>query len=247
MGPYRHRAFTVVELAVVTAVAVAVTATLLPSVAKVRTAAKRYSCITNMHTILQASIGYGMESKGGLPQPGWLSIEVTGKKWTGASWLYKWERGFWKPKKDGSAPGAVTKGALWPLIRDMKIFRCPEHTKDNSTWFGTQHLTSYIVNGSVCAYGRKWDRMFSASSFRSDDIIYVEGDEQSRRGGVWNDGSNWPWEGLSSRHDLGSIYGTADGSVGWIYSDDLWKNEIRPAGRPTRMWNVPGSKDGRRL
>ena len=52
----------------------------------------------------------------------------------------------------------------------------------------------------------------------------------------WNDGSSYPWEGLTDRHGDGATVGVIDGSTSWFNNTD-WDLELEE--RPGRLWCSP--------
>src|SRR5205085_8247235 len=117
-------------------------------------------------------------------------------------------------------------------------------------------ITSYGMNGSVNGYGRTGPvPFFKLTQFKNTDIILWELDEYwTGNANIYNDGSNFPPEGITSRHGsrsardtntaggrqnsiAGAIVSTAGMSVEWITVKDYFK-EAADTGIRTRLWNV---------
>lgn len=226
----RIRAFSLIELLVVIAIIALLLAVLLPSLKKARAEAKKVVCGTHMRTLLQAGRGYANDSNGRVAQPGWLSIDkrILGSKGN-AAWLYSpWP---WPSTN-------MKNGVFWPYVLDAKVYRCPSH---RGPYWGTARMTSFLSNGSICHWGRRRYKMFKYVEFKPQDAIYYEGDEKRNN---WNDSSNVPWEGVSSRHLFGSNIGNVDASVNWMTWREIWDEHIN-VNRRTRFWNVPGTSKGK--
>lgn len=125
-------------------------------------------------------------------------------------------------------------------------------------------ITSYCMNGSVANYSGS-QITHRITSFKSDDVIFWETDENNQNRGAWHDASNQPRESLSGRHSsrgrrykdydtddkVKGTIGNLDGTAEWILRrDDIPNNgdfdEIaydkggfHP--RPNRLWNQPSN------
>ena len=72
-------------------------------------------------------------------------------------------------------------------------------------------------------------KLFSA--FNSDDILMWE---QDATPGYFNDGGNYPFEGISGRHGIGALCGSASGSAEYM-NTNLWYSI---AGTNVADWNT---------
>ncbi len=133
----------------------------------------------------------------------------------------------------------IQTGVLWPYASAYKLFRCPLD-RTNTPAFHTrgQKYTSYIMNGSMCAYQIR-PKTFKIDQFKPNDIIMWQADERSP--GDFNDASSTPDEGITRIHNIGTTVGVIDGHVEYI-KIKAFNREVTQ--RPGRLWNVPGSKRG---
>ena len=76
---------------------------------------------------------------------------------------------------------------------------------------------------------------------RPTDCAFWETDEN--RPDYFNDGANYPDEGVSGRHREGGIQATFGGSVNYIKTN-VWYMDVADTNR-NRLWCYPGSLDGR--
>ena len=60
------------------------------------------------------------------------------------------------------------------------------------------------MNGATVGYGRKFPP-FRLAELRGDGIVFYEQDERTPL--YYNDGANFPSEGISQRHSVGSSRG----------------------------------------
>ena len=58
----------------------------------------------------------------------------------------------------------------------------------------------------------------------------------------FNDGANYPSEGVSPRHYQGGIQAAFDGSVNYVRLTDWYNDEAQT--NKNRLWCYPGSADG---
>ena len=262
-----RRAFTLVELLVVIAIIAILIAILLPVLRGVKEQANRVICYNNHKQLMTAIQFYCNDNKGYIPHCNWG--ETPGSQMFLAKcpgWLFDpWQNIFmFKTEQD------LQSGAIYKYLRNPKVFRCPLDPPPYDRFIGgkptvVHPITSYGMNGSVNAYGGTPTRpcpFFKLTQFKNTDIILWELDEYSSGYDIYNDGSNFPPEGITARHGsrgtrdintvqgrlnskAGAIVSTAGLSVEWITVTDYFKEALPdPPVRPTRLWNVPGSKLG---
>ena len=255
----RRRAFTLVELLVVIAIIALLIAILLPVLKRAKEGANRTVCFSNHRQLMTAIAFYANDNKGYIPHCNWLTLEDAAKC---PGWLYDSSR----PKLAYKTEDDLKSGALYKYLRSPKIFRCPLDQEPFNRPNETVHpITSYGLNGSVNAYySGNVVRFYKLTQFKPSDIIVWELDEFWRGGAnIYNDGSNFPPEGITSRHGSkgardtsstagklnsisGAIVSTAGMSVEWIIVKDYFNEALPdPPVKPTRLWNVPHSKNGR--
>lgn len=204
-------------------------ALLLPAVATAKGEAQRTVCMGNQKQIMLAEQIYINDNRDFVTDPNWGFSSRPG-------WLYL--------DQNGSPPAItnrayVEKGLLRTTIRDDKPFFCPLDPTNSPYWRQRDmKLSSYIMNGSIIAFGARADT-YKAGQFRNDAIILWPANEKSA--GDFNDGSSEPNEGISRIHNNGLVVGTVGGSAEYM----KYKAFEAEVGRmPGRLWNVPNSRDG---
>lgn len=192
---------------------------LLPSLKGAREHAKQLRCSTNQRQLMTASLVYASEFKDYPPMPNW------GAQDPATGWLYN--------------PPMVPvhehhrTGLIWPFQQVDEVYRCPMHEEP---YTGSANMTSYLMNGAVAGYGRG-DVAFTTSRFRAEALIIWEAEETG-----WNDGSSYPFEGLTKRHGKGASVTGIDGHAEFMSREEFDREAYR-AGRG-RLWCAPDTEDG---
>jgi prepilin-type N-terminal cleavage/methylation domain-containing protein len=221
--------FSLVELLVVIGMIAMLIAILLPSLRGARAQATRVACESNLRQLAMASVGYALDNHDYLPFPNWANANGY---YAGPGWLYQAGTAF--------TPAAVNGGALWPYLRVPNVYFCA--ADDGPFEAGTTHtMTSYLMNGAVCGFGlQNHMPTFKTQKLRTDAITFMEADA-SRGAAEWNDGSNYPNEGLSARHANGGDVAGIDGHVERISSDTYATLLTRS---PGPFWCNPATANG---
>ena len=252
---HTRRAFSLVELIVVIGVVAVLVALLLPVLARARAEGNRVACMSNLRQLLQAQMAYVADSKGYLTYPNWGHDRVTDSVWP-TGWLYAQGEISSPP-----APDDVKSGALFRYLGDARVYRCPLHPPEAASATGTDRITSYIMNGSVCGFGAvghksadlvRWVPSWKITDWRqpSEQILMWEAEEGGagagsfdQVGASWNDGSSDPKENfLSKLHGRGACVGHFDGSVDCMDRIAYVAELQRPG--PNRLYCDPHRGDG---
>ena len=128
-------AFTLIELLVVISIVALLMAILIPVLGRARELGQRAVCLSNLKQLTLAWIAYADEHDGKLVcgSPFGTFTRTRGRK---SASLKGWAGWDFSPIRPSSVTGP-DKGALWPWIRDVHIYRCPRG------WPG--HLLTYAT------------------------------------------------------------------------------------------------------
>ena len=225
---------------------IAILAAILVPVVKVALDRGRFMhCTSNISQLSKGVNLYAADHKGWVPNPNW----GTGTD----GWLYV------RGRMDH--PSFVELGQLWPYVGVRSAFRCPADPQPHQDAryianrpTNSRMITSFCMNGSVVAYGRNASsgpmtrETFLIEEFNANDVVFWEPDE-TKAGGWWWDGSNFPWEGISARHLDRASVGNFDGSAQGMGLEEWYAMASENARRRVpplrnRLYNVPGSLTG---
>jgi prepilin-type N-terminal cleavage/methylation domain-containing protein len=226
-------AFTLIELLVVIAIIGILAALLLPTLSKAKNQAIQTVDINNLKQITTAVQLYVTDNQDILPAPNWLMQDYSGYP----GWLYTLD-----PSASGPAQFRIEEGLLWSTLKNQALYMCPMDNT-NSALFSErdQQLSSYAINGAVIGFNRTNYPAAKLSTMRPDDVAFWETDEKEPHN--FNDGANFPLEGISARHLNGAIKATFGGSVSYSRLG-AWYLLVYDTNKNS-LWCYPGSPDGR--
>lgn len=231
--------FTLIELLVVIAILGILAGLIMAAVSKAKNSASKATDINNLRQIMIALQTYTADYADVMTLPNWDS----GAAGSAKGWLYE---------VDSSASGTnrfkASTGLLWRSLQSPRIFFCPMDTTPGAVRYSEstgrdmarpQQISSYAMNGAVIGYGDIKTPLKLAQMLPTD-CAFWETDEEDPW--YFNDGANWPGEGVSHRHNQGGIQAAFDGSVSYVDFRE-WYMEVDDPGK-NRLWCYPGREDG---
>jgi prepilin-type N-terminal cleavage/methylation domain-containing protein/prepilin-type processing-associated H-X9-DG protein len=137
----KRKGFTLIELLVVIAVIAILLALLFPVLRSAREAGHRAVCLSNLRQLTLAWIAYAAEHDGRIVQNQGFRSTAGSRVWEG--WI---DAAFLSPiMSRADLIRDSRKGALWPYIQDVDIYRCPRGR--------ARHAVTYSIvaaaNGSL--------------------------------------------------------------------------------------------------
>jgi hypothetical protein len=136
---------------------------------------------------------------------------------------------------------AYQGGLLWDFIKNVNVYRCPLD-RTNATWNQrAQKLSSYLMNGALCGYGKIAPNSYKVGDFRQDAIIFWQALETNPAD--FNDGSSSPDEGITKLHSIGTTVGGVDGHVEYMKTLKFYAEEALLV--KNRLFCNPGTINGR--
>ena len=132
------KAFTLIELLVVIAVIALLLALLLPALRSAKEQGQRTVCLSNLKQLTLAWIAYATEHDGKLVRGEAFSmgtrtrgdrVMIVAEGWVGRAFLF--------PESRSEVIEDPNKGALWPWIKDVDIYRCPRGREGHAVTYST--------------------------------------------------------------------------------------------------------------
>jgi len=227
------RGFTLIELLVGIAIISILAAMLLPALSTSKNKAIQMVDINNLKQIITATDLYANDYNDALLWPNWYK----GDSPTRPGWLYMLDN-----TATGPAQFKINTGLLWKTLQNEKLYMCPmDNTSSPLFAQRKQQLSSYAMNGAVIGYNRTNFPACKLSQMQPEGVAFWETDEKQPR--YFNDGANYPKEGVSTRHMNGAINATFGGSVSYIRIDS-WYIEVDDTNK-NNLWCYPDSPNGR--
>ena len=149
----RCRAFTLIELLVVIAIIALLLALLIPVLRSAREQGHRIVCLSNLKQLTLAWTAYATQYDGKIVwgEPGaWSELRNGGlftEGWLGRAFLFAQGR--------SELIADPNKGALWPWIKDIDVYRCPRGRKGHAATYSTVVAANgELVEGTYIKYNR---------------------------------------------------------------------------------------------
>jgi prepilin-type N-terminal cleavage/methylation domain-containing protein len=239
----RVRAFTLIELLVVIAIIAILAALLLPVLSRAKNSASKATDMNNLKQIITALHLYCSDDGDVLPPPNWDDGGFASAQGTNTGWLYAVDL-----NATGTNRFNVQTGLFWDTLHNPNLYFCPMDTPtlarfsahDNQVEQRQQQISSYAMNGAVIGYMFMIYPPVKLGSISPEACAFWETDETDPW--YFNDGANWPGEGVSPRHYQGGIQAAFDGSVSYVRLND-WYNDEADTNK-NRLWCYPNSPDG---
>jgi prepilin-type N-terminal cleavage/methylation domain-containing protein len=239
----RAGGLTLIELLVVIAILAILAAIVLTSISRAQNSASKAADMNNLHQITTALTVYATDNNDFVPPPNWDNGGFDGAQGTNTGWLYAVNL-----SATGTNRFHVNTGLLWPMLQTPKVYFCPMDNPSLPAYSESQgglmqrpqQLSSYAMNGAVVGFESMIYPPVKLSALRPTDCAFWETDERDPF--YFNDGANYPGEGVSPRHYWGGIEGAFGGTVDYVRLTN-WYGDVDFPGK-NRLWCYPLSADG---
>lgn len=233
----KQHGFTLIELLTVIAIIAILAAMLLPALAKAK---QRAYSVVDLNNLKQLGVAMNLvtaDNQDRMPWPNWRSGELTDPAPQG--WLYTYF---------ASAPNQydIQTGSFWDVLKNQKIYFCPsDQTNSPLFQFRGQKISSYVMNGAVCGYGRGLNPPAKLSRLSPGGVAFWECNDATKEDCLqnFNDGASSPDENVSGRHGLVTVVANFDGSARTMRLTE-WFDKLGDSSA-NELWCYPGSPDGK--
>jgi len=212
-GTTMHKAITLIELLVVIAIIAILMAVLMPALHRAREQGRRAACLSNLKQLSLAWLMYADENDDRLVN-GATGFSNSNQTWGDHRNELAWIDGY-HPLDQEAAQEDIRRGALWPYVKNEKIYRCPTGKRGEAFTYAIMFSMNAVchpeVQGVRGAHVKKRSEIRNpAPAYR---LVFIdEGFMTSDAYAVNYSTEQW-WDDPPVRHGDGTNSSFADGHV----------------------------------
>ncbi len=243
----KGKGFTLIELLVVIAVIALLIAILIPVLNIARERGQRVVCLSNLRQLTLAWVAYADDHDGNIV-PG--SAGGIRRGWVGNAIRFPFPEPLYQQRDD------LDKGALWPYVRDVDVYRCPRGRAGDAVTYSMVKAANghFVVEGTYLldSEGNHKRKRVGKTVLRLTKLTDIISPGAAQRA-VFIDMGRLPWGNDFDVHYLypkwsfrappihhgdGTTFSMADGHV------EYWKWRGRETVRIERSDYEPQTEDG---
>ena len=250
------KAFTLAELLTLVAIIGLLVATRWTALSETKDRSRQLSDFLNYKRMMSAANLYASDNSEYLPGNGWGTANAcwahaANLPTAGTSTAYNSN----SLAVLSNQQSFCKQGQLFPYVKDLSAFVCPDDAHNDLFWYRTVYFTSYTWNAAVCGYGNlSTGQSYKITQFRPDCILQWEADGQTPF--FFNDCSSYPDEGISARHGTRTTVALISGGIQRLPLERYFSYDYAgpqgqrgaagfPLGKlPNQMWCNPGVANG---
>ena len=208
----QRKGFTLIELLVVFAIIASLMSILMPALKRAREQGRRAACLSNCKQLVLAWNMYADENDDKIVN-GATGFSDRTTNWGDHANELSWIDGFNPgPGNEKLVEGDIMRGALWPYIKSVKIFRCPTGRRGEaltySIMFSMNAVNHPPTQGKPGVHIKRRNEIKPNTASR---LVFIdEGWLTSDAFAVFFDQEQW-WDDAPVRHGDGTTVSFADG------------------------------------
>jgi len=202
--------FTLIELLVVIAIIAILMAILMPTLHRAREQGRRIACLNNLKTITLGWIIYADDNDGKIVNGAGGIDRSKEPAWVGKCWASGYGGGAQLPEEEQIIE--IKKGALWPYVRNAKVYRCPTGTRGEMlTYAAMDGVNGLSRSGEGTVKDGAWATKMSDIRNKPERLVFIdEGWVTPDSFAVHYNQETW-WDDPPVRHGDGVTISYADG------------------------------------
>jgi prepilin-type N-terminal cleavage/methylation domain-containing protein len=229
------RGFTLVELLVVIAIIALLMALLLPALERAREQAKRVICLNNLKELTFGWLMYAEDNEGRIVNGAPLGTPGEAEPghgnhpgeipWIGRAWHSNYSNGDKLPPSVQMQ--AIKKGAMWPYIEMLKLYRCPTGLAGEYCTYAAMDGVNGLQRGGTVTDVHFMKNLNMITNPHNRIVFIDEGWVTPDSFAVVFQGGNqetW-WDDPPVRHGDGTAQSFADGHSDWMKWKGRWTVE----------------------